>query len=313
MQLKASAPGSLMLLGEYGVLYGKQALVCALDKRMTVTLTPLLNDEVQIESTLGQYQSSLSQLKIVSPFEYVLSVIKYHQGRMKRGFHLKIESNFSHQVGFGSSAAVTVATLSALYHWFNIKISPLDLIRQAKMIIHQVQGIGSGADIAASVYGGIVGYQTQPLSVEKFAFTHPITALHTGYKTKTADVVKKVQDYFTSHPHLFRVIHAALGQCALDGMQHIRKENWMHLGEVMNIQQGIMESLGVSDFLLHQMVNELRQAKQIHGAKISGAGLGDCVIGLGALPSDYTYPHPATSVTKIPVEIAIQGVHCEKV
>ncbi len=38
MRLKASAPGSLMLLGEYGVLYGKHALVCAIDKRIVISI-----------------------------------------------------------------------------------------------------------------------------------------------------------------------------------------------------------------------------------------------------------------------------------
>ena len=37
MLFKASAPGSLMLLGEYAVLQGKSALVCAIDKRMMVS------------------------------------------------------------------------------------------------------------------------------------------------------------------------------------------------------------------------------------------------------------------------------------
>lgn len=311
MQLKASAPGSLMLLGEYGVLYGKQALVCAVNKRMTVTMTPRNDQCIEIESALGRYQTTLGAITIEKPFEYILGVLKYYQGRMKRGCHIHVATDFSDKMGLGSSAAVTVAMISALSAWFNAKISSLDLVRRAKSVVQQIQGLGSGADIAASVYGGIVGYQTQPLSAEKFLVTHPLIALYSGYKTPTAVVVKQVQNHFSAHPHLFRSIQNAIGQCALDGMQFMRKENWQRFGEIMNVQQGMMEALGVSNPLLREMIENLRQQPQILGAKISGSGLGDCVVGLGTISADY---HASQEeVRLIPIEMTLQGVHCEKI
>ena len=44
----ATAPGSLMLLGEHAVLAGKSALVCAVNKRMRITLTPNASQIVTI-------------------------------------------------------------------------------------------------------------------------------------------------------------------------------------------------------------------------------------------------------------------------
>ncbi|TAK77140.1 MAG: hypothetical protein EPO11_03090, partial [Gammaproteobacteria bacterium] len=176
MQLKASAPGSLMLLGEYAVLYGKPALVCAVDKRITVTLTPRTDERIEIHSELhGHYATTLSDVTIEKPFQFVLGALKHYQTRLKRGCDIKIVSDFSDQVGLGSSAAVTAATLAAIITWLNIKISPLELIRQGRDVIRQVQGMGSGADIAAAILGGIVGYQPQPLSAEKLSTLHPIS------------------------------------------------------------------------------------------------------------------------------------------
>jgi mevalonate kinase len=40
LMYKASAPGSLMLLGEYAVLHDYPALVCAIDKRISVIIEP---------------------------------------------------------------------------------------------------------------------------------------------------------------------------------------------------------------------------------------------------------------------------------
>ncbi len=310
MQLKASAPGSFMLLGEYAVLHGKPALVCAVDKRITVTLTPRQDKKINIQSSRhGHHAIDIGNIKIEKPFHFVLAALQHYQAKLKRGCDIQIVSEFSDTVGLGSSAAVTVATLATLVTWLNIRISPLDLVRQGRRVVLLVQGVGSGADIAASVYGGIIGYQAQPLNIEKFSVTHPLTALYSGFKTPTVDAIKKVQARFALYPDLFRHICHSIGQCALEGIHLVRKGDWTRLGDVLNMQQGMMESLGVSTPLLNDMVELLRQEQGILGAKISGSGLGDCVIGLGSAVEARKLE---ASVKFIPVTMTLQGVHCEK-
>lgn len=314
MQLKASAPGSLMMLGEYAVLYGKHGLVCAVDKRINVILTPRQDETIEIESALhGEYRTDITELKIEKPFHFVLGALKSCQPHMKRGCHIRIESEFSDKVGLGSSAAVTVATLAALVSWLNIRTSPIDLVRQGRNIVRHIQGVGSGADIAASVYGGIVSYQAQPLTIEKFSTAYPISILYAGFKTPTADAIKRVQTQFSAYPNVFRGISNGIGHCAAEGTNLVRKEDWATLGAVMNIQQGMMGSLGVSTPLLHAMVEDLRKQPGILGAKISGSGLGDCVIGLGQLPENYAYQGEQHGVQRIAAAMTLQGVHCEKI
>lgn len=313
MPFKASAPGSLMLLGEYAVLYGKHALVCAVDKRITVTLTPRIDDRIEIQSSIhGHYTTNLSQLKIEKPFHFVLGALRQYQARIRRGCDIAIASEFSDKVGLGSSAAVTVATLAAIVTWLNIRTTPLDLVRQGRNVVRAIQGVGSGADIAASVHGGIVGYQAQPLSAEKISVVCPITAIYSGYKTPTVEAIKRVQEHFVAHQELFRHITNSIGQCALEGMQYARKEDWKKLGQVMDIQQGMMESLNVSTPLLRHMIDDLRKQENILGAKISGSGLGDCIVGLGNLSEQYAFIND-TNVQRIPVQMSLQGVHCEKI
>ena len=105
MQLKAHAPGSLMLLGEYGVLYGKHALVCAVDKRISVVLTPRADEKIILRSSLqGEYVTSLTNLEIEKPFQFVLGALKQYQSRLKRGCEIEITSEFSDKIGLGSSA-----------------------------------------------------------------------------------------------------------------------------------------------------------------------------------------------------------------
>ena len=312
MSYKVSAPGSLMLLGEYAVLHREPALVCAVDKRITVTLTPRVDKRIEIHSVLhGHYATDLSQLTIEKPFHFVLGALQRYQAKLKQGCDIEIVSAFSDKVGLGSSAAVTVAMLVALTTWLELEATLLDIVRLGRQVVRHVQGVGSGADVAASVYGGIVGYQAQPLSVEKFSVLYPLTALYAGVKTPTVEAIKYVQDYFVTRQDLFRHLIHAIGQCAVLGRQSVRVDDAAKLGEMMNIQQGLMESLGVCTPLLRGMVDNLREQPGMWGAKISGAGWGDCVIGMGVeIP---TFSKVADGVQCIPVAMTLKGVQGEKI
>ena len=55
VSITTSAPGSLMLLGEHAVLEGSRALVCAINRRITVELRVRSDRVVKIVSELGDY------------------------------------------------------------------------------------------------------------------------------------------------------------------------------------------------------------------------------------------------------------------
>jgi mevalonate kinase len=313
MQLKASAPGSLMLLGEHAVLHGKPALVCAVDKRLSVTLTPRDDKQLQITSALGHYSSSLNDLVITKPFQFVLAAVKYFQDQLQYGCDITIESEFSDQLGLGSSAAVTVATLSAFSNWLDIRLTDLELIRLGRDIVRSIQGLGSGADIAASVLGGVVSYQSDPVMAEKIAVNLPLHAIYAGYKTPTVEVIQHVREQFVNQPDLFKQICHEIGECSVDGLSSVKNENVVDLGRIMNAQQTLMESLGVCTPLLNDMIKNLCQQPGIHGAKISGSGLGDCVIALGKLPANYECIVDGKKLQRVPVNMTLRGVQCEKI
>lgn len=295
-----------MMLGEYAVLYGKKALVTAVDKRMTVSFIPRADQTLHLHSNwLGQYTTTLGAIKIAAPFQYVLASLIQHEIKLKNGYDIYIESEFSDQIGLGSSAAVTVATLSALTKSLNIHYTPIDLLKQGLQVIRAVQGVGSGADLAASIYGGLLVYQRQPIAVEKIAATYPITLLYAGYKTKTAIAIQQVEQRFKPYAQLFNYLCHSIGQCTQEGIEHIRKKEWEKLGQIMKIQQGMMNALGVNQPQLQSLIDTLENEPHILGAKISGAGLGDCVLGLGHTNK--------SALQQIPVAMTLEGVRCEKI
>ena len=167
---KVSVPGSLMLFGEHAVLKGKMAIVMAINARLQMTLIPNNLHKIIINSDLEVLEINLNDLSdgLINKFKdsklnYVLTSIWNinHLYRINSGFNLIINNqDLKSNMGFGSSAAIVIGSLMIISKFLNLAIENQKIFNQALKVIHQVQdGLGSGADLAASLYGGIIAYQ----------------------------------------------------------------------------------------------------------------------------------------------------------
>ena len=315
---KVSAPGSMMLLGEHSVLHNQPAIVFAVNKQVTVELIPTNFNQIKIESELGTHNIDLNnfndsnskKIEVVKPFEYVLQAIQFLYPQLLKsrldtetnidanqqsqqsnsGYILRIDSEIKSDLGLGSSAAITVATVGALL-WCIKQQKPnqMEVFNLSYEVVLAVQaGLGSGADIAASIFGGVIAYEnnyanvyaSSPVKIEKLTEQLNITALYSGYKTKTKDVIAKVNEACKQSPEIYSELYKLMGKCTRDGIESIKKNALIKLGKVMNIYQGLLAALGVSDFCMDTMIEQLKSNSNNLGYKISGSGLGDCVIAL---------------------------------
>ena len=324
---KASAPGSLMLLGEHAVLHGRRALVCAIDQRITVQSFQCLEEVLRIDSELGPYEAPLDNLVDHPDFRFVLDVVKQYS--VDNGIELKIESDFSSDIGFGSSAAVTVATHAALMQsprsWTSAteedhcragaETPPLDkekLFKRSLATIHRVQSRGSGADVAASVFGGVVAYRADPLEIQNVGqasrLPFPLTAVYSGSKMKTVDVIKIVEKQRNADPEkyerIFDEMDASVGRVV---------DDFKSLGEQLTLNQRLMENMGLCNAALAEIIQKF-QALEVP-AKISGSGLGDCAIGLGKFPAIKSRRSPSAkedaTFSTYALQVEPQGVVAE--
>lgn len=314
MYYKSSAPGSIMLMGEHAVLRNQLAIVGAVNKRMTVTLTPHDHKSIEIYSSLGNYHTTLDAINSSSSrdliadsssFKFVLATLKQQHNKITSGFRLDIHSEFSSKVGLGSSAAVVVATLACLMQWSEIPLNLQPLFLDAREIIQQVQGRGSGADAAASVFGGIIAYRMDPLLIEKSENLFDIALLYTGYKTATPEVIRRVDARVSTDPEKYAALFKEMGRYSEDAWKAIAKKDWALLGKVMRLHQYSQALLGTCDETSAQLLGLLNQHPQVLGSKISGSGLGDCLVALVA--PDFKWRHP----NFIEATLSTQGVTCE--
>ncbi len=309
----ASAPGTLMLIGEHAILHGQPCIACAVEQRIHITLSALNRPVLQIDSTLAQYEQPLAELSDHPELSFVLAAVRTCLPELQQaaidgqGLRVEIESEFSHQVGLGSSSAICVAMIAALRTWLGAppeldETSRRAIFEQARAVMLTVQGRGSGFDIAAATYGALIVYQLEPLQIQPLPVVPEIGLFYSGYKTPTPLVLAQVEKAAAAEPERYQAIYQQMGGCVRRAIPRAAAEDWQGFGKLMNEYQQLMAALGVSDDTLDTLIRRL-QAQGVLGAKISGSGLGDCVLSLGPVEGlDIGY-------RAIPVRVSPQGVH----
>lgn len=295
----ASAPGSLMLAGEHAVLRGELALVCAIGQRLSVTIAPREDGMVSMRSDLGGWTLPAADLPQAAPpkeFRFLAAALAPHAAEWTGGVDVSVASDMPADWGLGTSAAVSVATTAAANAFAGDSLPPQVVFQRARGTILRVQGgRGSGADAAASALGGIVALRVKPdgtaeaerLPAEGFP---EMTLLYAGYKTPTPEVISWVKARFARHPALLRAVDRAAGQAAEEARDAAKRRDWPAFAEALQKARKAQRAYGVEDARMGELLDLLDKAPGTLAAKISGSGLGDCVLGLGTAPADFPCP-----------------------
>src|SRR3989338_4468091 len=272
MKIKASAPGKLMLMGEHAVVYGYPCIVTAVDKRLYVEEEIIEKKEDEIITPQ------------VKESRFVLETLAYFREKFKINKRIRIatQGDFSHNVGLGSSSAVTVATFSALNSLFNLDLTKKQIFNLSFTVTIKIQGVGSGFDIAAATYGGALyffkgGKIIEPLEINSI----PLVVGYSGIKADTPYYVRKVAEAFKDRKSEMVTIFIQIADLVNKAKKSLTEKDYLTLGKLMTNDQSFLKKLGVSITQLDEMIKSALDSGA-YGAKLSGAGGGDCMIALVA-------------------------------
>lgn len=159
-----------------------------------------------------------------------------------------------------------------------------------------MQGGGSGADAAASIYGGVLLYHPKTIQCTVLKKELPITLVYSGAKVKTAKVIEIVKNNQKKFPTQIESIFKKIATCVEEGQKALIQNDLECFGKLMDKHHIQQMALGVSTPVLNNLCETLNAQPEIVGAKISGAGLGDCVIGLGKSEMPDCIPAQVTSI-----------------
>ncbi len=280
--VSVSAPGKLMLFGEHAVVYGKHCIVTAVDKRLIANLQR--SKDISINSmdykirnyVLNKLDSLPSKLKFVS------SSIRYFYDkyRVKGGVSISTGGTLKSSYGLGSSSAIIVCVIKGLAKLFRIPLPSRTLFDVSYKINRLVQGAGSGFDVASAIYGKTLNYVAGGKVIQKVKVKDlPLVIGYTGIKAHTPTIVKEVANRYRENPGYHDDIFDKIDSISLKAKDEIEHKKWRKVGSLMDRNQELLRKLGVSSFKLEEMVNAAKDAGA-YGAKLSGAGVGDCMIAI---------------------------------
>ncbi len=318
MNFSSTAPGKLILLGEYAVLRGGDSLVMAVDRLAQVTVHPISgkwhritsptlkieelpfsvehNGEVQFARELSAQEADQLQL-----FRKVVQYMVREKGifpLLPHHFHLNTDAFYcaggTEKLGLGSSAALCVALVNALYVIARGEAPEKELLFQlARQAHHYAQGkSGSGIDIAAATYGGLIRYRlhlahpTQPPEVESLSLPQSLyfTIIWTGKSTGTTGMVKRVQQWEQENPYRARELFQKMFRVAAEGIQAIKQNEVSRFLDFYRQYGLLLEQLGQESGtgIVSSRHKEIAQLVETSGGvyKPSGAGGGDVGLAL---------------------------------
>jgi len=145
-QIVVSAPGKIHLMGEHAVVYGKPALLSAVNLRTTVSLLEYTSFEILSDEPDEYIRHAVSVVcenlkKKIPPVRLIIS------STILSGYHL------------GSSAAIAVSVVGALYYYLTNTWDLEKINALAYEVEKNMHGNPSGGDNTTVTYGGYVLYQ----------------------------------------------------------------------------------------------------------------------------------------------------------
>ncbi|WP_292346651.1 MULTISPECIES: mevalonate kinase [unclassified Methanoregula] len=279
-----SAPGKVFLFGEHAVVYGKPGIAMAIKPRVFVTV----RDTKRAARAKSPYIDGCFEAMNVIGSVY-------------------INSQIPSSSGLGSSAAVTVATLSAINDEFRLNKTREDIADMAFEIEKKVQkGRASPTDTTVSTYGGIVliaGGSRRRLPPQNM---HLVVG-DSLVSHSTARMVEQVADLKKASPKIVDPVLDAIEGVTMSAIHHL--SNPRELGRYMNMNHHLLEVLGVGHPQLAKMVVAARSAGAF-GAKITGAGGGGSMVAL--CPKQLKH-RVAQAIEKCEARAIVTGIDTEGV
>ncbi len=287
----AKAPGKLMLLGEHAVVYGRRCIVTAVDAPVQAIISDSDRFLIDVSDLKINMEFNITEMEYPKEISFAASAVRnfYSEFGISKPVAVSTKSLITKEkkVGLGSSASVTAATMKALATHFGIKTDEKKLFELSFKTVLDVQKVGSGFDVAAAIYGKTLMYKKgipMPLNCDEL----DLIIGYTGIPASTTDIVKKVAVQVKEQPGYYENIFDEIEKLVVLARNAIEAKDWATLGALMNENQELLremqvpsEELGVSSEIIEKLVSAATDAGA-YGAKLSGAGIGDCIIALAS-------------------------------
>nr|KAF6466531.1 mevalonate kinase [Rousettus aegyptiacus] len=286
--LLVSAPGKIILHGEYAVVYGKVALAVALNLRTFLRLQPQGNGKLDLNLPNIGIKRTWDVAKL-----QLLDTSFLEQGDFTVLTEEQVEK-LKEVAGFPEDCTEheRLAVLAFLYLYLSIcrkqrwAAEDLELINkwafQGEKVIH---GNPSGVDNSVCTWGGALRYQQGKISSIKRPPSLKILLTNTKVPRSTKALVASFRNKMLKFPEIVTPLLTSINAISLECERVLGEmtgapapEHYLLLEELIDVNQHSLNALGVG----HTSLDQLCRMTMAHGlhSKLTGAGGGGCGITL---------------------------------
>ena len=270
-----------ILLGEHSVVYGHPAVALPLqDLRMRATATPTSG-----ASTLSSldYSGPVNQAgarfaSVARAFE----VAREFSGCLDQAFEIVTVSDFPHERGLGSSAAAAGAIIRSVLDASEREAGADELFALTQMAEQIAHGKPSGLDAAATCSPCPIRFQGgQMRALSQRIDNASLVIADSGVHGSTREAVGGLRRRYENDPDNIGPRINRLGALTQSAITALDQADAPALGAAMDEAHTVLSELRLSLPILDDLTDAARNAGAL-GAKLTGGGLGGCLIALVA-------------------------------
>ena len=266
--IQYSAPGKVILSGEHSVVYGKPAVVCAIDKRLSITFTPA-NEVKYKDAIFPLLEDSVVDFLKEKKINFV-----------KKNYTYTIKSEIPIGRGLGSSAAYCSCIAAGLLELFTGREWSKDEINMCAYKMEKYfHKNSSGVDTSTSIMGGLLYYRKEFEFLKTISslaiklpetFTNSLLLIDTGKPVETTgEMVQAVGALFNVDSKKIEFIFNSIEKITKRIIISIMKEDGIFFKKNIEDNQILLEKIGV----VSKKTKELLQIlKKVGVGKVTGGG-----------------------------------------
>jgi hydroxymethylglutaryl-CoA reductase len=276
--------GKIILLGEHSVVYGRHAIATPIGLTIQAEAT---HQEHGTELVVARWDKDAAYDPIGAGLaEQVTALIAERLGLAGKGMRVDVFPHVPRASGLGASAALAVAIIRAIADRFGLDISDTAVSSLAFECERIVHGTPSGIDNTVATFGRSILFRNPNMASDAAApeiadivTPGPIQIVIglTGVRSLTSHTVGVVRAAWEKNPARYEAIFSQIDELVLAGVGALRRGDLAELGDLMNMNHGLLGALQVSSPELETLVGVARRAGAL-GAKLTGGGGGGAMI-----------------------------------
>ena len=287
-EFDAVTPGKVILLGEHSVVYGRHAIAVPVPLNIRVKIEDADDGVLLMIPSWGVEYYLDKKPEERQSFEKPAAMILEKMNLSNVGMKIEVFSDVPRGMGLGGSAVLAVSIIKALNHHYKMGLSEQEINEMAYESEKIAHGNPSGIDNTIATYGYPLIYRKGEKTLkERLQIKEPLDLVLAFSKSEglTAKTVAHVRTQWKSNQEMYEGVFDDIDAIVLNGIQAIQENDLKQLGELMNFNQGLLNTLQVSTPELERMIYIARDAGAF-GAKLTGGGGGGAIIAVSDSPEE---------------------------